>query len=61
MDTRGVGHSASVGCDVRAGGPYGSNVATYAADDAAVLGRARIVKEVAERASPTTPTAGCGI
>ncbi len=49
MDTRGVGHSSSVGCGLTPGEPYWGNVPPYPADDAAVLERTKIVKEVAER------------
>ncbi|WP_410813472.1 alpha/beta hydrolase [Micromonospora sp. 067-2] len=49
MDTRGVGHSSSVGCGLTPGEAYWGNVPPYPADDAAVLERTKIVKEVAER------------
>ncbi|WP_130797380.1 alpha/beta hydrolase [Streptomyces otsuchiensis] len=48
MDTRGVGHSAPVGCGFTLEGDYYSNVPPYAADDAAVLAHAEVVRQAAE-------------
>jgi pimeloyl-ACP methyl ester carboxylesterase len=49
MDTRGIGHSAPVSCGFTIDGPYLGNIPPYAADDAAVLDRAKVVKGVAEQ------------
>ncbi|HEV7980144.1 alpha/beta fold hydrolase [Amycolatopsis sp.] len=49
MDTRGIGHSAPVSCGFTADGPYLGNIPPYAADDAAVVERAKVVKGVAEQ------------
>ncbi|MFC8043023.1 alpha/beta hydrolase [Nocardia sp. NPDC057353] len=49
MDTRGIGHSARVGCGFTLDGPYVGNLPPYAVDDAAVGARAEVVRDVARQ------------
>lgn len=58
MDTRGVGHSTRVDCRFPADSAYYSNVPPYAADDAAVLERAEVVREAAEQCARTDEDGG---
>ncbi|MBW5421209.1 alpha/beta fold hydrolase [Streptomyces sp. BG9H] len=49
MDTRGIGHSAPVGCGFTTDSPYYSNIPPYAADDAAVTAQAKVAEQAAEQ------------
>lgn len=49
MDTRGVGHSAPVGCGFTVDDDYLGNIPPYAKDDAAVVAQAETAKEIAGR------------
>ncbi|NJQ01858.1 alpha/beta hydrolase [Streptomyces zingiberis] len=47
MDTRGIGHSAPIGCGFTLEGSYWANIPPYAPDDAAVTAQAKIAEEAA--------------
>ncbi|MEU1484590.1 alpha/beta hydrolase [Streptomyces sp. NPDC005752] len=49
MDTRGIGHSAPVGCGFAPDGPYNANIPPYAVDDAAVTAQAKVAEQVARQ------------
>ena len=49
MDTRGVGHSAPITCGFTNGDAYQGNIPPYAIDDAAVVERATVVEQIADR------------
>src|SRR5690606_32896994 len=58
MATRGAGHATRVDCRFPADSAYYSNVPPYAADDAAVLERAEVVREAAEQCARTDEDGG---